>query len=225
MDIMVVDTGISPYFTPMCITIPSSANVGRSRSLPAWVWLTESPLRLLTFAGLMSLVSWLAMASLVQGLAWYWMIYDLLYAVLPLFLWGVALSFMPRWLKVTPLRYVSYGMVFMLMLASQLAFYLSLLFSEAPGLIYLSLLLIAWAVCLNLLKGFLQSSFQRRQFTERGMFASLVWGATLGVALSLAMVFGHPLEPAVYWLAGLSYLLPLAVFLLIRFSRATPRIP
>jgi hypothetical protein len=153
------------------------------------------------------------------------MIYDLIYAVLPLLLWGVVFSFMPRWLKVTPLRYVNYGMVFMLMLGSQLAFYLSLLFSDAPGLIYLFLLLIAWAVCLNLVKGFLQSSFQRRQFTEQGVFAALVWGAILGAVLSLPMVFGYPLEPTVYWLAGLSYLLPSAVFLLIRFSRTTPRIP
>lgn len=211
--------------SPMCITIPSSANVGRSRSFPAWVWLTETPVRLLTAAGLFSLLLWLIELLLLQGQSWDWMIFDLMFAILPASLFGAVLSHMPIWLKVTPLRYVNYGMLFFVILATQLVFHLSIIFSGSPGPFYLSLLLITWIACLKLVKNFLSSSFQRRRFIEQALFSLLLGGVSLGALLAVLNLSGALEGQQYYWLAGLSYLLPLVVFLLIRSLRETPRIP
>ncbi|MES9850752.1 MAG: hypothetical protein ABW170_02835 [Candidatus Thiodiazotropha sp. L084R] len=209
----------------MCITIPSSANVGHSRSIPAWVWLTETPVRLLTAAGLISLMLWSLQLFLMQSQSWNWMIFNLVFAVLPASAFGVVLSYMPLWLKVTPLRYVNYGMLFILILASQLVFHLSIYFGESPGLFYLSLLLIVWAVCLKFVKNFLASSFQRHRLFEQGVFAALLMGGALGVLLTVLSLTERLEGQHYYWLAGLFYLLPLVIFLLNRAIRDTQRIP
>ncbi|MES9978401.1 MAG: hypothetical protein ABW107_06590 [Candidatus Thiodiazotropha sp. 6PLUC5] len=78
---------------------------------------------------------------------------------------------------------------------------------------------------MKLVKNFLSSSFQRRRFIEQALFSLLLGGVSLGALLAALNLSGALEGQQYYWLAGLSYLLPLVVFLLIRSLRDTPRIP
>ncbi|MEW8624519.1 MAG: hypothetical protein AB2551_02050 [Candidatus Thiodiazotropha sp.] len=212
---MVPEAGQWRYFSIMCITIPSSANVARSRSLPLWNWLAESPLRLLSAAGLLSLLFALVQWRFYPPASLQWPLLNLLFAITPTLFLGFSLSYMPIWLKVTPLSYVGYGLLFVLILIVQLVFHLSMLFGETAGLLYMILLGISWLVSLKVLRGFIQRSFQRRHFLQWGIFAALLWGCLLGALFALTALFGVQLSQSLYWLGGLSYLLPLTAFLII----------
>ena len=143
----------------MCITIPSSANIDRSRQLPLWQWLIDSPIRLLSAGGGISiclgLLHWRYGMSVTDG----WLSFNLLYGVLPFFLFPQLLAYLPSRLKVSPLRYVGYGSLFFLMLAAQLVFYLSIILGDRPGMTYLLLTLMAWLFLLRVITNFLRSSY------------------------------------------------------------------
>ena len=211
-------------FRSMCITIPSSANVGRSRAFPAWVWLTSSPFKLLTFGGVFGLSLWLLQMALGRTSDWEWMILNLLFGVAPMFLFGVLLSYLPDWLKVTPLRYVHYGALFFLMSIAQLVFHASLLFAGGPGLVFLGLLLFSWGLVLKYVRQFLSASYQKGLLPEWGLFIILSWGAVTGAGLSAWHLIWGDASPWLCWLGGLSYLPPLILLTLFRFTRAPGRI-
>ncbi|MGD8914777.1 MAG: hypothetical protein PVI97_20250 [Candidatus Thiodiazotropha sp.] len=201
----------------MCITIPSSANIDRSRKIPLWHWLTQSPVRLLSAGGGVSLLPALWHSLSVSPMADGWQVFNLLFAILPFFLFALLLAYLPSRLKVTPLRYVGYGSLFFLMLACQLLFHLSILLGEAPGITYFVVNLIAWLWFIKVFGDFLRSSYVRDQKWSRGLFISLLWGIVVGAATGIALISGWLTMPIMALIAGLSYLLPASLFLL--FSR------
>jgi hypothetical protein len=173
----------------------------------------------MTSAGVLGLILWLTQAALLETLPWKWMVFDLLFGILPMFISALLLTHMPNWLKVTPLRYVNYGLLFFLSMTSQLAFLASMALSGAPGLFYLLTLMTSWSVLLKYINGFIRSSYQRRMIVERGMFISLLWGVLVGIVLSVLLIYGL-VNGVIYGvLAGNSYLFPLTLFLLVRFRR------
>jgi hypothetical protein len=203
----------------MCITIPSSANIGRSRKIPLWHWLTQSPLRLLSAGGVVSLLPALLHGLSVSPVADGWSVFNLLFAILPFFVFALLLAYLPGRLKVTPLRYVGYGSLFFLMLACQLTFHLSILLGGEPGIGYLAVNLIIWLWFIKVFSDFLRSSYVRGRQRCRGLFISLLWGFVVGAAAGIALISGWLATPMIALIAGLSYLLPASLFyLLCRYS-------
>jgi hypothetical protein len=145
----------------MCITIPSSANVKRARQWVVWQWLTASPLRLLgSGAGAAFLAVLLLFYIAPPGLRNPWTSYNLLFGVIPWLLFGVIFELAPGRLKVTPPRYARYGLLFFVLLLSQLLFHLSSLTHAGVGIAYLLSLWLAWWLALSTMKGLLESSYQ-----------------------------------------------------------------
>jgi hypothetical protein len=116
-------------------------------------------------------------------------------------------------------------MLFILTGLSQAVFHLSLYFSDEPGLFYLALLLSAWLLALKFVSGFLRSSFQRHLLAEKGLYTALLWGGILGMLFAISNLYAINFRPLMYWLAGLSYLLPMMILLLLRSRHNASRIP
>lgn len=85
--------------------------------------------------------------QLRAGVSWF----NLLFGSLPFFLFGLLLQTYPEWLRGTAVRYARFGSLFFLMLGAQLAFYLSELLTDGPGVVYL-LLLLCWYLGITTLK-------------------------------------------------------------------------
>ncbi|MET0067816.1 MAG: hypothetical protein ABW076_15835 [Candidatus Thiodiazotropha sp.] len=208
----------------MCITIPSSPNVARSRSFPLWNRLAASPARLLGFAALLSLAVW--------GLTWLlairadplWMAADLAFSILPMGLFGILLSRLPQWLKVTPLRAVNYGILFYLLLTAQLLFHLPILFGAQPGWLHGLLSLAAWLLLLKQTGQFYAATYQRNIGLERGMRVLLIWGGAVATLGYLGLLLTDSASLSIITAAGLSYLLPLSALVLARIVKSDPRI-
>ncbi|MET0051085.1 MAG: hypothetical protein ABW095_08395 [Candidatus Thiodiazotropha sp.] len=208
----------------MCITIPSSPNVARSRSFPLWNRLAASPARLLGFAALISLSAWCLMWLFSTAANPLWMTADLVFAVLPIGLFGLMLGRMPEWLKVTPLRYVNYGILFYLLLTAQLVFHLSILLGAQPGWLFGLLSLAGWWLVLKYTRQFFMATYQRTITLENAIRLLLNWGAVATAGGYLALLLTQAGSLMILALAGLSYLLPLAILLLIRNAKSDPRI-
>jgi hypothetical protein len=209
----------------MCITIPSSANVEHSRRYPAWQWLSATPLRLLAFGGVISLIVWVAFALFSKSPDWVWLVMDLGFGIVPMFIFGIMLNTLPVWLKVTPLRYVRYGMLFFLMLASQMFFYGTLLMGWEPGIFYAVLLLLIWLMMLNHIHQFLKTTYLKSVLIERGLQISLLWGLMVGSALMVSQLISSGATSVLFSGLGLlSYLLPILVLVGVRYLIATQRI-
>jgi uncharacterized protein involved in response to NO len=174
--------------------------------------------------GLFSLLLWLLSMAFTRLPASEWMVLNLMFGVIPMFAFGLLLHVLPQWLKVTPLRYVSYGALFFLMLASQLVFYLSLMFSEGPGMIYFTLILLSWLLMLKNTKQFFNSSYQKSLLIEQGLFITLLFGGSLGVGLFVLQLTGVFSSVPLCWLGGGSYLLPLIALTLFRITQNRLRI-
>lgn len=144
----------------MCITIPSSANVKRSRQWVLWQWLAATPLRLFLVGGTLYLIAGLLQILLSSDGLTPWSVYNLLMLVLPTLLLGPLLQRLPAILKVTPVSYVRYAVLFFLLTASQILFHGGMLLGEAPGFIYLALLALAWSTGLMFVKGMLAVSYR-----------------------------------------------------------------
>ncbi|PVV08750.1 MAG: hypothetical protein B6D77_11345 [gamma proteobacterium symbiont of Ctena orbiculata] len=203
----------------MCITIPSSANIDRNRQLPLWQWLIDSPIRLLSAGGGISiclgLLHWRYGMSVADG----WLSFNLLYGVLPFFLFPQLLAYLPSRLKVSPLRYVGYGSLFFLMLAAQLVFYLSIILGDRPGMTYLLLTLMAWLFLLRVILNFLRSSYMTGRLWHRGLLIWLLWGVASGCMAGLFLISGSITTAPLSLLAGASYILPASLFyLVLRYS-------
>jgi hypothetical protein len=201
----------------MCITIPSSANIDRSRKIPLWHWLTQSPVRLLSAGGGFSLALGLLHRLMGGSLVDDWQVYNLLFGILPFFLFAQLLAYLPRRLKVTPLRYVGYGSLFFLLLVGQILFHLSIVLGNGPGMLYLSVNLLSWGWFLRVFSRFLSTSYITGQKWNGGLFIALVWGAVSGGAMGVVLISGWLTIPMLALVAGLSYLLPASLFYL--FSR------
>jgi hypothetical protein len=199
----------------MCITIPSSANIERSRKIPLWHWLTESPVRLLSAGGGFSLALELLHRLMVAPMADHWSIFNLFFGIFPFFIFAQLLVYLPYRLKVTPQRYVGYGSLFFLMLASQILFHLSMRLSDGPGTAYLIATLLSWVWFLRVFSNFLKTSYKTRQKWNKGLFIALLWGLASGVAAGVALVSGWQTIPILALITGLSYLLPASLFYLL----------
>ncbi len=211
-------------FTIMCITIPSSPNVARSRSFPLWNRLAATPLRMLGFAALIGLSVWLLMLMFSTAADPLWMTADLVFALLPTGLFGILLSRLPEWLKVTPLRYVNYGILFFLVLTVQLVFHLSILFGAQPGWSYALISLMSWWLMLKHVRQFFAATYQRKIAIEQVIRRFLYWGAAATAGGYLALLLTHSGSLMILAVAGLSYLLPLAILILIRNAKSDSRI-
>lgn len=144
-----------------------------------------------------------------------WPVFNLLFAILPFFLFALLLAYLPNRLKVTPLRYVGYGSLFFLMLVCQLLFHLSIILGGEPGITYLVVNLIAWLWFIKVFSDFLRSSYVRGQQWSRGLFISLLWGGVVGAANGIVLISGWLTTPIMALIAGLSYLLPASLFCLV----------
>jgi hypothetical protein len=159
----------------MCITIPSSAHVKRARQWIVWQWLAASPLRLLGFGAAAAFIAGLLHHYVFPGgLSSAWTGYNLLFGVMPWLLFAVSFEFTPGWLKVTPPRYASYGLLFFVLLLSQLLFHLSGMTPGGVGMLYLLSLWLAWAMALSTLKGLLNGSYRRDIAPLRGLYLALL---------------------------------------------------
>jgi hypothetical protein len=144
-----------------------------------------------------------------------WPAFNLLFAILPFFLFALLLTYLPSRLKVTPLRYVGYGSLFFLMLTCQLLFHLSIILGGEPGITYLVVNLIAWLWFIKVFSDFLRSSYVRGQKWSRGLFISILWGFVLGGITGIVIISGWLVTPIIALIAGLSYLLPASLFYLL----------
>lgn len=172
---------------PMCITIPSSANVKRVRQWAAWHWLAQTPLRLFGFGGVLFLsLALLQMLFTSQGFS-FWPAYNLLLLILPAMLLGPLLAYLPARLKVTPLRYVGYAALFFVLLLGQLAFLSACLREVEPGLSYLLLQAMAWSMGLGFFQRMLTGSF--RSDLRMGWILYIV--VTAAGAAGLLFGFGY----------------------------------
>ncbi len=208
----------------MCITIPSSPNVARSRSFPLWNRLAATPLRLLGFASLISLAAWMLMLVLSTTADPLWMAADLVFAILPMGLFGILLRRLPEWLKVTPLGYVSYSILFFLLLTAQLVFHLSILFGAQPGWLFALLSMAGWLLVLKHNRQFFAATYQRTIAIEQAIRRFLNWGAVAAAGGYLVLLLSHAASLMMFALVGLSSLLPLAILILIRNAKSDLRI-
>ncbi len=208
---------------PMCITIPSSANVKKARQCVVWQWLAASPLRLyLIGGGLMLLalpVQRLAGVEMVAG----WAQFNLLFALMPILLLGGVFEWLPPLLKVTPPTYVRFASLFFLLLIAQLLFQADGLLGEAPGPLYLLPLGLAWVVSLSTLRGMLRLSFTRLAPMAATLFHLLLLAGTLGLLIAVGLVGGWlPSLPDYAWMGVMPlYLFAFLVLIYLR-ARAEP---
>ncbi len=208
----------------MCITIPSSPNVARSRSFPLWNRLAASPARLLGFAALLSVLAWSMMWIFSTTADPLWMAADLAFAVLPMGLFGILLSRLPEWLKVTPLGYVNYAILFFLLLTAQLVFHLSILLGAQPGWSFVLLSIGGWLLVLKHNRQFFAATYQRTIAIEQAIRFFLNWGAVAAAGGYLVLLLTHAASLMVLALVGLSSLLPLTILILIRNAKSDSRI-
>ncbi len=206
----------------MCITIPTTAHTGRSREIPLWRWLRDSPARLFPAGGLLATLLWLWRALFGESAVDAWMVFDLLFGVLPFFLFGQLLARLPLRLGVTPPRYSSYGMLFFLMLAAQLLVHFSNLPGGGMGLGYLLLVAVSWWVLLRLVFNFLKFSYRTRRTWDQALFYLLLWGGAMGGLTLLSLRLGWITTPLGPLLAGISYLLPASLIVLIAMVKTSP---
>ena len=175
----------------MCITIPSSANVKRVRQWIVWQWLTASPLRLLGCgAGAAFIAALLLFHISPRGLSNTWTRYNLLFAVIPWLLFGVLFEVVPGWLKVTPLRYARYGLLFFLLVLSQLLFHLSSLTQAGAGIAYLLSLWVAWWLALSSLKGLLNSSYRPDIGRLQWLYRLILLAGLVALVYGLFLLWG-----------------------------------
>jgi hypothetical protein len=173
----------------MCITIPSSANVKRSRQWVLWQWLAATPLRLFVFTGALYLTASLLQILLSSGGLTPWSAYNLLFLVLPSLMLGPLLQRLPGILRVTPISYVKYATLFFLLSASQLLFHGALVQGAAPGSIYLTLLALAWSLGLILFKGMLTASYRRDLRLGWALFLLALATGAAGVLVGIGFRF------------------------------------
>lgn len=208
----------------MCITIPSSANVKRSRRWGAWQWLAATPLRLFAFSGALSLFGGLMQTLFASWDMGGWPAYNLLFLVLPTLLLGPLFQFLPVLLRVTPLSYVKYASLFFVLLAAQLSFHGAALTGKAPGFVYLSLLALAWTLVSMFLRGMLAASYRSdlgwAWITFRLMPSMGAGGMLAGIALKAGWMTGLQ---AWIWVLVSSYLLLLLGLSLPGCKRASAR--
>ncbi len=175
----------------MCITIPSSANVKRAHQWIVWQWLAASPLRLLGFGAAAAFIAGLASHyGFPNGPSSAWSGYNLLFGVMPWLLFALSFEFTPGRLKVTPPRYASYGLLFFVLLLSQLLFHLSSLTPGGVGMLYLLSLWLAWAMGLSTLKGLLNGSYRRDIAPLRGLYLALLAMGLAALVLGLYLLWG-----------------------------------
>ncbi|MES9968581.1 MAG: hypothetical protein ABW092_01020 [Candidatus Thiodiazotropha sp.] len=203
----------------MCITIPSSANIASGRQSPLWRWLTDSPVRLLSAGGGISICLGVLVWLFGPAVSAAWQGFNLLFGILPFFLFAQLLSLLPKGLKVTPLRYLAYGSLCFLMLAAQVVFSLSIMLADGPGVTYLLLVMTAWLFLLRVIINFLRSSFVTARIWQRGLFISLLWGLASGCITAFFLVSGSLTTALPPLLAGIGYLAPASLFyLVLRYS-------
>jgi hypothetical protein len=148
-----------------------------------------------------------------------WPLFNLMFGILPFFLFALLLDTLPHRLKVTPLRYVTYGSLFFLMLIGQLLFHLSSALSDGPGWVYLVATMLPWVWFLRVFDNFLKTSYLSAQRGNRALFICLLWGAASAAVTGGILLSGWQTMPMIALVTGLSYLLPGSLFYLVsRYS-------
>ncbi len=206
----------------MCITIPSSANVKKSRQWVVWQWLAASAFRLYLIGGALLLTATLAVGSVAQKGAPGWMQFNLLFGIVPCLLLGPVFEYLPRLLKVTPLTYVRFSSLFFLLLLSQLLFLADTLWGRVPGLFYLLPLGLFWGLALLTLKGMLRLSYAGVVAMAEAMFHLLLVAGVAGLLMAGGLISGWlPVLASYAWVG----LLPLYLFalLVLMFLQAKAR--
>jgi hypothetical protein len=206
----------------MCITIPSSANVKKSRQWVVWRWLAASPLRLYLIGGVLLLIAVLAVGSVAQEAGTAWMQFNLLFGIVPCLLLGPVFEHLPRLLKVTPLTYVRFSSLFFLLLLSQLLFLADTLWGRVPGLFYLLPLGLFWGLALLTLKGMLRLSYAGVVAMAEALFHLLLVAGVAGLLMAGGLISGWlPALMSYAWIG----LLPLYLFalLVLTFLQAKAR--
>jgi uncharacterized membrane protein YjjP (DUF1212 family) len=148
-----------------------------------------------------------------------WSVLNLFFGILPFFIFALLLDDLPRRLKVTPLRYVAYGLLFFFMLTGQMVFHLSTALGDGPGWIYLMTTLLPWIWFLRVFANFLKTSYLSGQRISRALFISLFWGAASVAVTGIVLISGWQTTPVPALISGLSYLIPGSLFyLVLRYS-------
>jgi hypothetical protein len=148
-----------------------------------------------------------------------WSLFNLFFGILPFFVFSLLLNDLPLRLKVTPLRYVTYGSLFFLMLAAQMVFHLSTALGDGPGWVYLAATLLPWIWFLRLFDNFLKTSYLSGQRGSGALFKSLLWGTTCAAVTGVVLISGWQTITMLALIGGLSYLLPGSFFYLVsRYS-------
>jgi hypothetical protein len=170
---------------------------------------------------MLAAVSYAASASSAQLSNWH--AFNLLFGVWSFLLFGFLLQDYPVWLQASPVRYARFGLVGYLLAASQVLFHLFIWLSAGgPGLLYLSLLLVAWVLALATLKG-IQILAVRGTLLVLG-FNVLLWlGAICLLLTATCLLLGwHELIEYALWLGFSMFFLPSGL-LLVLGHRLYPR--
>ncbi|MCU7842799.1 MAG: hypothetical protein KZQ93_03055 [Candidatus Thiodiazotropha sp. (ex Monitilora ramsayi)] len=180
----------------MCITIPSSANVKKARQWLFWQWLSATPLRLFTAGGVLCLAGTVLQAITLGLSPRGWTVYNLLFSVLPILLLGPLLTYLPYTLRVSAVSYVRYVLLFSLLLASQVVFYLVTPSATLAVILYLSLLLPAWIAIILSIKGMQTVSYSSDIGLARTLFYTMVLAGVVGLTAGVGLLLEWP-----YWMS------------------------
>ena len=126
-----------------------------------------------------------------------WPAYNLLFSVLPTFLLGPLLAYLPHALRVTALSYVRYVLLFSMLMVSQIAFYMITPSTFFAAFLYLSLLLSVWIEVVLSIKGMLSVSYGSDTGLARTLFYSMVLAGAVGLAAGVGLLLAWP-----YWVSA-----------------------
>lgn len=211
----------------MCITIPSSPRADR-KSTPSsrlWRWLIYTPSRLFWAGGLLSLLPFISI--LLHWPVDPWNGFNLLFGIAPFFLFGLLLEVYPAWLRGTPVRYARYGLVFFLLCAAQLTYFLFAGMSVGADLVYLLFLLAAWGLGITTLKGIGMLASDKRLAQVRWINYALLLGLAALVYAAVGLFFDwQQARVCGLWLGITGYLMPVVLLTLLNhFDHAKSSLP
>jgi len=200
----------------MCITIPSSARSDRNPNPGhrAWRGLSDSPLRLLSTGGVIALGPLLLTVGSPGSVVPLWFWFNLLFGVVPLFLFAGLLQVLPIRTGGTPVRYTRYALVCFLLCGAQLAWHLSAWWGDGPGPLYLLLLLGGWHLGIVSLQGILRLIPDNRLGVLRWLPPLLKLALLALLVVVPGLLFGR-LDLAGYGVSGSSVLVVLSLLTLL----------
>ena len=202
----------------MCITIPSSARTDRKLTPGSrfWAWLIDKPLRLFSGAGLFFLALLLLSGAVKLPSDPLWLRFDLMFGIAPFLVFGLLLQVYPQWLGATPVRYARYGLVFFLLSAAQLLFFVAAWLTDGPGWLYLFTLLVAWWLMFTTLTGLSRLRALGPDNQETWVnYALLVGMAALLLAGAGLLANGLRMVHCAFWFGLAGFLIPASLLIVL----------